>query len=55
MKKKIFSESDSYPEYKKILSSQFDKTTKEFKNLETTYNLNINKYFQTGLMFTIQT
>tara|TARA_B100000123_G_C25704872_1_gene417071 strand:+ start:229 stop:1011 length:783 start_codon:yes stop_codon:yes gene_type:complete len=49
--KKFLARADSYPEYKKILSSQFDKTTREFKNLETTYNLNINNYFQTGLMF----
>ena len=50
-KNKLLARADSYPDYKKSLSSQFDKTTKSFEDLNNNFDLNITNYFQTGLMF----
>lgn len=48
---KLLARADSYPEYKKSLSSQFDKTIKGFEDLNNNFDLNVTDYFQTGLMF----
>ena len=45
----LLAHSDAYPTYEWQLHTQFDKNTNIFRNLNTTYNLNIN-YFQTGMM-----
>jgi len=50
-KKKILARADSYPEYKNNLSSQFDKNTKSYTKLKEEYDLTINNYFQTGLLY----
>jgi len=42
---------DSYPEYKNTLRSQFDSSQKEMDFLEKKFNLDDNKYFQTGLIY----
>ena len=48
---KILARADSYPEYKNNLSSQFDKNTESFIKLKEEYDLTINNYFQTGLLY----
>ena len=48
---KIFARADSYPEYKNNLSSQFDKNTESYIKLKEKYDLTINNYFQTGLLY----
>ena len=48
---KILARADSYPEYKNNLSSQFDKNTESFIKLKEKYDLTINNYFQTGLLY----
>lgn len=48
---KLFARADSYPEYKNQLTTQFDTTKNKFLELKNKYDLNINNYFQTGLLF----
>jgi len=48
---KLFARSDSYPENKRTLSSQFDMEHKIYKDLSTKFNLKTTKYFQTGILF----
>ena len=48
---KLYARSDSYPDYKNNLSSQFDRKNKTFEKLNNNYNLDIKNYFQTGLLF----
>ena len=50
-KRSIFARADSYPDYTKSLSSQFDKTSPSYRELCKKYDLNIKNYFQTGLLF----
>tara|TARA_B100001250_G_scaffold169750_1_gene146196 strand:- start:29720 stop:30502 length:783 start_codon:yes stop_codon:yes gene_type:complete len=47
----LFARSDGYPDYKRTLETQFDKTTNEFQELKKEYNLTIENYFQTGLLY----
>ena len=47
----IFARADSYPDYQKNFSSQFDKTSPFFEDLNNKYDLGITNYFQTGLLF----
>jgi len=47
----FLAKADGYPEYDRLLISQFDKTQPEIKKMERTFNLNANNYFQTGLMY----
>ena len=49
--KKLFARSDSYPEFERKLSSQFDNKNKIYKDLEKNFNLDITDYFQTGILF----
>jgi hypothetical protein len=48
---KLYARSDSYPEYKRLLSSQFDNMQTKYKSLSSEYDLNTSKYFQTGVMY----
>ena len=50
-KNSLMARADSYPEYKRTLESQFDNTNPIFIDLSTKYDLNINNYFQTGVLF----
>ena len=47
----FFARSDSYPEYNKTLSSQFDVGQPLYQKLSNKYDLNISNYFQTGVMY----
>jgi hypothetical protein len=47
----LMARADAYPEYKRTLESQFDNTNPIFIDLSTKYDLNINNYFQTGVLF----
>ena len=47
----FLAKADGYPNYDRLLISQFDKTQPEIKQMERTFNLNANNYFQTGLMY----
>lgn len=49
IKNKILAQSDSYPSMEWTLSGQFDQTKELFKSLNCEYNLNID-YFQTTIM-----
>ena len=48
---KLYARSDSYPEFKKLLSSQFDNYHLKYQSLSKEYDLNTSKYFQTGVMY----
>jgi len=48
---KLLAREDGYPEFKWKLKSQFDSSQTLFRKLSKNYNLENNKYFQTGLMF----
>lgn len=43
--------SDSYPTYEWKLESQFDQTDIKYNKLSSSYDLEINNYFQTGVMY----
>lgn len=47
----LFARSDSYPENKRTLSSQFDKEHKIYEKLSKEFNLSTTKYFQTGILY----
>jgi hypothetical protein len=47
----LFARSDTYPEYKNQLSSQFDDNSSSFSSLADEYDLGIKDYFQTCLLF----
>lgn len=47
----FLAKADGYPNYNRLLISQFDKTQHEIKQMKRIYNLNSNDYFQTGLMY----
>ena len=49
--KKLLARADSYPSYDKKLVSQFDTTQENFSRLSRKYDLEINNYFQTGILF----
>jgi hypothetical protein len=48
---KLLARADTFPEYSKTLSTQFDKNSESYKKLENEYDLTITNYFQTGLLF----
>ena len=48
---KLLARADSYPQYDRTLSSQFDENSETFKRLCEKYDLDITNYFQTGLLF----
>lgn len=48
---KLFARSDNYPNNKKSLSSQFDNTSEIYDKLVSSFDLSINNYFQTGILF----
>ena len=50
-KEKLYARADGYPEYKNKLSSQFDLSINEFSNIKNKYDLEIDYYFQTGILF----
>ena len=43
--------SDTYPNYDKDLKTQFDQTHPLYIELEKNYDLSVNNYFQTGVMY----
>ena len=43
--------SDTYPNYDRNLKTQFDQTHPLFKTLEENYELSVQDYFQTGVMY----
>ena len=47
----IMLKADSYPNYNTKLISQFDTSQNEINLLNSRFNLDDNRYFQTGLMF----
>lgn len=47
----LFARSDSYPDFKNKLSSQFDNESKFFLELDKKFDLNTTNYFQTGILF----
>lgn len=49
--KKLFARNDSYPSFERTLSSQFDTTHEIYKEMELSFNLNTNEYFQTGILY----
>lgn len=51
VKNKFLAKADGYPEYKRNLSSQFDMNKPESASLSKNFDLNDNRYFQTGLLF----
>ncbi len=42
---------DAFPDYDRDLKTQFDQTHPLFKNLEKKYKLEVQDYFQTGVMY----
>lgn len=48
---KLLARADGYPNYEWKLSSQFDSTDKKYSTLNEMYDLEINNYFQTGVMY----
>lgn len=42
---------DAYPNYDRNLETQFDKTNYLFNELSKKYDLSVNNYFQTGVIF----
>ncbi len=49
--KYLLAKCDGYPDYERTLNTQFDNSQVEFKELSELYNLDSNKYFQTGLLY----
>ena len=49
--KELLARADGYPNYEWKLSSQFDSTDKKYSSLSKTYDMEINNYFQTGIMY----
>ena len=47
----LFARADGYPDYKRKLSSQFDSTKDKFSILKEKFDLEINDYFQTGILY----
>lgn len=47
----IFARCDGYPDYKWKLNSQFDQKHKLFNSLNNSFDLETNKYFQTGVLY----
>ena len=47
----FLAKADGYPDYDKLLLSQFDNSQPEIKHMEKIFNLNASNYFQTGLMY----
>ena len=47
----LYARSDSYPENKRTLSSQFDTEHKIYDKLSKKFNLNTTKYFQTCILY----
>ena len=47
----FYARADGYPEYKKDLSSQFDKESPFIELLEKNFDLSATNYFQTGVMY----
>jgi hypothetical protein len=47
----LFARADAYPNYDWKLSSQFDQSNRLYDKLRSKYDLEINNYFQTGLMY----
>ncbi len=47
----FLAKADGYPDYNRLLISQFDKGQPEIKQMEKKFNLYANDYFQTGLMY----
>ena len=47
----FLAKADGYPDYNRLLLSQFDKSQPEIKQMEKKFNLYANDYFQTGLMY----
>ena len=47
----LYAKADSYPDYKKKLSTQFDIMHTKYKDLEKNFDLDDSHYFQTGLMY----
>ena len=43
--------SDTYPNYDRDLKTQFDQTHPLYVELEKNYDLSVNNYFQTGVMY----
>jgi hypothetical protein len=43
--------SDTYPNYDRDLKTQFDQTHPLYTELEKNYDLSVNNYFQTGVMY----
>jgi len=43
--------SDTYPNYDRDLKTQFDQTHPLYEELEKNYDLSVNNYFQTGIMY----
>lgn len=50
-KNKIFARADGYPEYKWTLDTQFDQTHFLYEKLNKIYDLSLNNYFQTGILY----
>jgi len=50
-KNALFARSDSYPENKRTLSSQFDTEHKIYEKLSNKFDLNTTNYFQTGILY----
>lgn len=48
---KLLARADSFPDYDRCLETQFDKTHPLYDELAKTYNLKVNNYFQTGIMY----
>ena len=47
----LFARADGYPDYQRKLTSQFDLSRNEFSNIKNKYDLEIDYYFQTGILF----
>lgn len=47
----LYAKADGYPNYDRLLISQFDKSQPEIDEMKKTFDLNTNIYFQTGLMY----
>lgn len=47
----LLARADGYPNYEWLLESQFDTKHPKIENLRSNFNLNLNNYFQTGLLF----
>jgi len=50
-KNSLLARSDSYPDFERELSSQFDQNHSLYKKLNSQYNLSRADYFQTGVMY----